>query len=62
MNISEWQAGLTLAVAVEWEPRERGKIEFAIELVDPSRSPALSITGHTDVGDQQLPIAGERHR
>lgn len=47
------QDKMTLAVAVEWEPQERGRIEFSIELVDPSRSPALSITGHTDVAEQQ---------
>jgi hypothetical protein len=44
---------MTLAVALEWEPNERGRIEFSIELVDPSRAPALSISGHTDVSDQQ---------
>lgn len=46
------QDRLTLAMAVEWDPGERGRIEFSIELVDPSRSPVLSITGHTDVSDQ----------
>ncbi|MFL5382306.1 MAG: DUF6941 family protein [Longimicrobiaceae bacterium] len=45
------QERMTLAVAVEWEPHERGKIEFSIELLDPSRSPALSITGHTEVSE-----------
>jgi hypothetical protein len=51
------QDRLTLAMAVEWEPGERGTIEFSIELVDPSRSPVLSITGHTEVGEQ-LPMQG----
>jgi len=51
------QDRLTLAVAVEWEPAERGRIEFSIELVDPAKSPVLSITGHTDVGEQQ-PLQG----
>jgi hypothetical protein len=51
------QDKLTLAVAVEWEPAERGTIEFSIELMDPSRSPVLSITGHTEVGEQ-LPLQG----
>lgn len=51
------QDQLTLAVAVEWEPAERGRIEFSIELVDPSRSPVLSISGHTDVSEQQ-PMQG----
>jgi hypothetical protein len=47
------QDRMTLAVAVEWEESERGKIEFSIELVDPSRAPALSITGHTEVAERQ---------
>jgi len=47
------QERMTLAVAVEWEPHERGKIEFSIELLDPSHSPALSITGHTEVGERE---------
>lgn len=51
------QDRMTLAVAVEWEPHERGRIEFSIELVDPSRSPVLSITGHTEVADPQ-PMQG----
>jgi len=51
------QDRLTLAIAVEWEPAERGTIEFSIELMDPSRSPVLSITGSTEVGEQ-LPLQG----
>jgi hypothetical protein len=51
------QERMTLAVALEWEPHERGKIDFSIELVDPARSPGLSITGHTDVGERQ-PLQG----
>ncbi|HEU4560905.1 MAG TPA: hypothetical protein VFS20_23845 [Longimicrobium sp.] len=51
------QDRLTLAMAVEWEPAERGRIEFSVELVDPSRSPVLSINGHTDVSEQ-LPMQG----
>jgi hypothetical protein len=51
------QDRLTLAMAVEWEPSERGTIEFSVELVDPSRSPVLSITGQTEVGEQQ-PLQG----
>lgn len=47
------QDQMTLAVSLEWEPHERGKIEFSIELVDPARSPVLSITGQTEVGEQQ---------
>ncbi|MFL5542219.1 MAG: DUF6941 family protein [Longimicrobiaceae bacterium] len=48
------QERMTLAVAIEWEPHERGKIDFSIELVDPSGSPVLSITGNTDVSERPL--------
>lgn len=46
------QEVMTLATAVEWDAAERGRIEFGIDLLDPSRSPVLSISGHTDVEDQ----------
>jgi hypothetical protein len=46
------QDSMTLAVAVEWGPEDRGKIEFSIHLMDPARSPVLTISGHTDVSDQ----------
>jgi hypothetical protein len=46
------QDAMTLAVAVEWGPDERGRIDFGIDLVDPTNSPVLSISGHTDVEDQ----------
>jgi hypothetical protein len=46
------QDRMTLAVAVEWAPDERGRIDFAIHLLDPGRSPVITITGHTDVADQ----------
>lgn len=51
------QGRLTLAVAIEWEPHEQGRIEFAIDLVDPNRAPVISITGHTEVGERQ-PLMG----
>ena len=51
------QDHLTLAVAVEWEPHERGTIELSIDLMDPSRSPVLSIKGETEVGERQ-PLQG----
>ncbi len=44
---------LTLALAIEWEPHERGQIDFSIDLLDPSASPALTISGHTEVGEQE---------
>jgi len=48
------QERMTFAVALEWEAGERGRIEFSIELVDPARSPVVSITGHTDVAEQGM--------
>jgi len=38
-------------VAIEWEPHERGSIQFSIELVDPANAPVLSISGQTEVSD-----------
>lgn len=43
------QDQMTLAVAIEWDEGESGKQEFRLDLVDPSRSPALTISGHSDV-------------
>jgi hypothetical protein len=51
------QERLTLAVAVEWEPHERGTIDLSIDLMDPSSSPVLSIKGQTEVGERQ-PMQG----
>lgn len=51
------QDRFTLAVAIEWEAHEQGRIEFAIDLVDPNRAPVISITGHTEVGERQ-PLMG----
>ncbi|HEX2202101.1 MAG TPA: hypothetical protein VHG91_02330 [Longimicrobium sp.] len=51
------QDRFTLAMAVEWEPHELGRIDFAIDLLDPGNAPALSITGHTDVSPRQ-PLMG----
>lgn len=44
------QERMTLAAAVEWDAGEVGQVEFRIDLLDPSRSPALTINGHTEVG------------
>jgi hypothetical protein len=44
---------LTLALAIEWEPHERGQIDFSVDLLDPSSSPALTISGSTEVGDPE---------
>jgi hypothetical protein len=46
------QDRMTLAVAVEWAPTERGRIEFSIDLLDPAQAPVITINGHTDVADQ----------
>lgn len=43
------QDRLLLAVAVEWDGGEEGRQNFRIDLLDPSRSPSLTINGHTDV-------------
>jgi uncharacterized protein DUF6941 len=51
------QERMVLAMAVEWEPHERGRIDFSIDLMDPGQSPALSITGHTDVSERE-PLMG----
>lgn len=47
------QDRLVLAVALEWEEDEEGRNPFRIDLVDPSGSPVLTISGHTDVGGRQ---------
>ncbi|HYW06418.1 MAG TPA: hypothetical protein VE913_05655 [Longimicrobium sp.] len=44
------QDELMLSVVIEWEEHERGQIHFSIDMLDPSRSPALSVSGHTEVG------------
>lgn len=51
------QDRMTLALAVEWGPEERGRIEFRVDLLDPGASPVFSITGHTEVGEQE-PLMG----
>jgi hypothetical protein len=51
------QDRLVLALAVEWDAGETGRQPFRIDLVDPSGSPALTISGHTDI-DAHSPGAG----
>jgi hypothetical protein len=46
------QDRLVLAMAVEWGPYETGRIDFKIDLLDPTDSPSLTINGHTDVAPQ----------
>ena len=43
------QDRLVLTVAMEWTPEETGRHHFKIDLVDPSRSPCLTINGWSDV-------------
>jgi hypothetical protein len=43
------QDHMVLAVALEWNEGEEGRREFRIDLVDPSRSPCLTVNGHTDI-------------
>jgi hypothetical protein len=39
----------TLVAAVEWDNDERGDQPFRIDLLDPSRSPVMTASGHTTV-------------
>jgi hypothetical protein len=43
------QDRMVLAVALEWNAGESGRHHFKIDMVDPSRSPCLTVDGHTDV-------------
>lgn len=43
------QDQLVLAVAIEWDVEREGRRDLQIDLLDPSRSPVLTIRGHTDV-------------
>ena len=44
------QDRMVLAAAVEWNEGEVGRQPFRIDLLDPNRTPVLTISGHTDVG------------
>lgn len=46
------QERMVVAVGIEWDGGELGKHEFRIDLTDPSGSPALTINGHTEVGER----------
>ena len=43
------QDHMMLAVALEWNEGESGKTDFRIDLLDPSRTPAVTVSGHTEV-------------
>jgi hypothetical protein len=51
------QERLTFAVALEWDEAERGTIDVTIDLLDPDRSPVMTISGQTEVDD-----SAARHR
>jgi hypothetical protein len=53
---------MVLAIALEWDKEGEGRQDFSIDLLDPSRSPCLSITGHTDVGPRNPAEAPPRTR
>ena len=46
------QDALTLVVTLEWDDDERGEIDFAVNLMDPGRSPVLTVNAQTTVEDQ----------
>ena len=43
------QDRLVLALALEWDQESQGRVDFSIDLHDPSASPSLTIRGHTDI-------------
>ena len=50
------QERMVMALAIEWDEEGEGRREFKIDMMDPSRSPCLTISGHTDVSPRR---AGE---
>jgi hypothetical protein len=46
------QDRLTLVTTIEWNPDERGAIDFSVNLLDPARSPVLTINAQTEVADE----------
>lgn len=43
------QDQMVLAVGLEWDQGEEGRHYFKIDLLDPSRSPCLTVDGHSEV-------------
>ena len=43
------QDRLAFAVGIEWDREEPGRQGFRIDLLDPTRTPILTMSGHTDV-------------
>ena len=46
------QDRLTLVTTIEWDDSERGAIDFSVNLLDPDRSPVLTINAQTQVEDE----------
>jgi hypothetical protein len=46
------QDKLTLVITIEWSASERGAIDFSVNLLDPQRSPVLTINAQTQVEDE----------
>ncbi len=46
------QDKLTLVTTIEWDASERGAIDFSVNLLDPQRSPVLTVNAQTQVEDQ----------
>jgi len=44
------QDRMTLVVVLEWGGEATGRVNFKIDLLDPTNSPVGTINGHTDVG------------
>lgn len=51
------QDRMVLVATIEWEPTERGQMAFAIDLLDPDRSPVGTINGSSEVNDGP-PLSG----
>ena len=46
------QDRLSLVTTIEWDDAERGAIDLSLNLLDPDRSPVLTINAQTQVEDQ----------
>lgn len=44
------QDRMTLVVVLEWNADEAGRVDFKIDVLDPTSSPVGTINGHTEVG------------
>ncbi|HEX2095618.1 MAG TPA: hypothetical protein VHG28_24690 [Longimicrobiaceae bacterium] len=44
------QDRMTLVLVLEWTAEEVGRVNFKIDLLDPSSTPVGTISGHTEVG------------